>query len=91
MLGIFGFLGFIIILVFIIIFIVLAFLGNIVRSIFGLGRRVPKQYYGEKSNSSDKNHESYTSAQSTTTSSMNGKKKIFADDEGEYVEFEEVK
>ena len=37
MLGIFGFLGFIIILVFIIIFIVLAFLGNIVRSIFGLG------------------------------------------------------
>ena len=91
MLGIFGFLGFIIILVFIIIFIVLAFLGNIVRSIFGLGRRAPKQYYGEKSNSSDKNNESYTSAQSTTTYSMNGKKKIFADDEGEYVEFEEVK
>lgn len=90
MLGIFGFLGFIIILVFIIIFIVLAFLGNIVRSIFGLGRRAPKQYYGEKSNSSDKNNESYTSTQGTT-SSTNGKKKIFADDEGEYVEFEEVK
>ena len=90
MLGIFGFLGFIIILVFIIIFIVLAFLGNIVRSIFGLGRRAPKQYYGEKSNSSDKNNKSYTSTQGTT-SSTNGKKKIFADDEGEYVEFEEVK
>ena len=44
MLGIFGFLGFIIILVFIIIFIVLAFLGNIIRSIFALGKRAPKQY-----------------------------------------------
>jgi hypothetical protein len=89
MLGIFGFLGFIIILVFIIIFIVLAFLGNIVRSIFGLGKRAPKQYYGEKTTSSD-NHDSYSSTQGTT-SPTNGKKKIFAYDEGEYVEFEEVK
>ena len=66
MLGIFGFLGFIIILVFIIIFIVLAFLGNIVRSIFGLGRRAPKQYYGEKTASSD-NNDRYSSTQITTS------------------------
>ena len=81
MFGIFGFLGFIVILVFIIIFIVLAFLGNIIRSIFGLGRRVPKHFTSN----------SYSADQSATTSSTNGKKKIFADDEGEYVEFEEVK
>ena len=89
--GIFGFLGFIIILAFIIIFIVLAFLGNIIRSIFGLGRRAPKHFYGENTTSSTDNQDSYTSTQSTTTSSSNGKKKIFADDEGEYVEFEEIK
>ena len=92
MFGIFGFLGFIVILVFIIIFIVLAFLGNIIRSIFGLGRRAPKHFYGDKNtDSSSETPNSYSSNQSTTASSTNGKKKIFADDEGEYVKFEEVK
>ena len=89
--AIFGFLGFILILVFVIIFIVLAFLGNIIRSIFGFGRRTPKHFYGENTTSSSDNQDNYSSTQSTTTSSANGKKKIFADDEGEYVEFEEVK
>lgn len=88
MFGIFGFLGFIFILIVFIVFIVLAFLGNIVRSIFGLGKRAPKHFYGEKTSSTQTDH-SYTSTQGTSSSS-NGKKKIFSDDEGEYVEFEEV-
>ncbi len=90
MFGIFGFLGFILILIIFIIFIVLAFLGNIVRSIFGLGRRAPKHFYGDKTSSThtENNHSTF---QSTTSTSPNEKKKIFSDDEGEYVEFEEVK
>lgn len=88
MFGIFGFLGFIFILIIFIVLIALAFLGNIVRSIFGLGRRAPKQYNGEKTASSNTN--GHSSSQETTAPPIN-KKKIFADDEGEYVEFEEVK
>ena len=88
MFGIFGFLGFILILIIFIVLIVIAFLGNIVRSIFGWGRRAPKHYYGEKTSTSE-TESTHTSTQST--SSSNGKKKIFSDDEGEYVEFEEVK
>jgi len=90
MFGIFGFFGFILILIIFIVLIIFAFLGNIVRSIFGLGRRTPKHFYGEK-NSSNHTDSNYTSTQTTTPSSSNGKKKIFGDDEGEYVEFEEVK
>lgn len=89
--GIFGFLGFILILVLLFIFFILAFLGNIIRSIFGFGRRTPKQYYGEKTASSTGTGDTYSSTQSATPASANNKKKIFADDEGEYVEFEEVK
>jgi hypothetical protein len=89
--AIFVFLGFILILVFVIIFIVLAFLGNIIRSIFGFGRRTPKHFYGENTTSSTHTADNHSSAQTTASASTDGKKKIFADDEGEYVEFEEVK
>lgn len=89
--GIFGFLGFILILVLLFVFFILAFLGNIIRSIFGFGRRTPKQYYGEKTTSSTGTSDTYSSTQSATQALANNKKKIFADDEGEYVEFEEVK
>ena len=89
--GIFAFLGLIIILALFFILFIIASLGNLVRSIFGFGRRAPKHFYGEKDTSSTDTSNSYSSTQSTTTSAANGKKKIFADDEGEYVEFEEVK
>lgn len=91
MFGIFGFLGFIFILIIFIVLIALAFLGNIVRSIFGWGKRAPKHFYGEKTSSAG-TESSHTSNQGLHPSSpSNGKKKIFDDDEGEYVEFEEVK
>ena len=87
----FGFLGFILIFILFIVLFVIAVLGTFIRSIFGLGRRAPKNYYGEKTSSSSTG-DNYSSSQGTQASaSPNGKKKIFADDEGEYVEFEEVK
>ena len=86
----FGFLGFILIFILFIVLLVFALLGNLVRTIFGLGRRAPKHYYSE-TNTSSQTGQSYSSTQSNQTSSTNGKKKIFTEDEGEYVEFEEVK
>ena len=87
----FGFLGFILIFILFSVLFVIAILGSFIRSIFGLGRRAPKNYCGEKTSSSTTG-DNYSSSQSTQASaSPNGKKKIFADDEGEYVEFEEVK
>lgn len=86
----FGFLGFILIFILFIVLIIVALLGNLVRAIFGLGRRAPKNYYGDKTSSqTGQSYSSTTSSQTTT--STNGKKKIFTKDEGEYVEFEEVK
>lgn len=84
----FGFLGFILIFILLIVLIGITFVGNIIRMIFGLGRRAPKRYSdasGQNTSSTD-----YSQA-STASSSSSGKRKIFADDEGEYVEFEEVK
>ena len=77
----FGFLGFILIFILLIVFVVIALLGNLVRAIFGFGKRTPKPFKGET-------HQ--TSQQQATSSSNSTKKKIFAEDEGEYVEYEEV-
>jgi hypothetical protein len=77
----FGFLGFILIFILLIVFVVIALLGNLVRAIFGFGKRTPKPFQGEP-------HQ--TSQQQATSSSNSTKKKIFAEDEGEYVEYEEV-
>ena len=88
MLGIFGI---ILILILFVVLFVIAILGSFIRTIFGLGKRATKAFTGEKT-SSNHTQSTYSSAQSTQASdSSNGKKKIFADDEGEYVEFEEVK
>jgi len=84
----FGFLGFILLFIFLIIIIVLTLLGNIVRMIFGFGKRAPKQFNGHKNYTNDYSTNQQTNDSSNSTA---GKKKIFGDDEGEYVEFEEVK
>lgn len=82
----FGLLGFILLFILVIILIGLALIGNVLRFIFGLGRRTPKHYYGQEASQANQTH-----ASSTTSSTTTKKKKIFDDDEGEYVEFEEVK
>lgn len=89
MFGIFGFLGFVLILIILIVLIVLSFLGNVIRSIFGWGKHTPKHFYSKEStNAHTESNRSYT--QDSKTATPKGKKKIFDDDEGEYVEFEEV-
>ena len=77
----FGFLGFILIFILLIVFVVIAVLGNLIRAIFGLGKRTPKPFQSET-------HQ--TNQQQATSSSNSTKKKIFTEDEGEYVEYEEV-
>ena len=84
----FGLLGFILLFVLFIVIIVLSLLGNIVRMIFGLGKRTPKEFNGQKNNNNDYRTDEQTNDSSNPTT---GKKKIFGDDEGEYVEFEEIK
>lgn len=85
----FGIFSFILIFILLIILIAFALIGNVLRFIFGLGRRAPKHYYGQTSNN---NHANNGQNNHTTPSSDKNlsKKKIFGDDEGEYVEFEEV-
>ncbi len=85
----FGFLGFILLFILLIFLIGLSLIGGLLRTLFGLGRRTPrKRSYAYTS--SDDEYASSSSASSASSASSN-KKKIFADDEGEYVEFEEVK
>ena len=81
----FGFLGFILLFILFIVLIGLALISNVLRFIFGLGKRTPKRSYGQESHQANHTHTS------TTSSSAPQKKKIFDDNEGEYVEFEEVK
>lgn len=76
----FGFLGFILIFILLIVLVVIALLGNMVQAIFGIGKRAPKKYHEEPRQT----------AQQAPSSSNHGKKKIFSEDEGEYVEYEEV-
>lgn len=83
----FGFLGFILLFIFLIVIIVLTLLGNIIRMIFGFGKRVPKEFKGKKNETYDYNNNQQTT---DSSSSSTERKKIFGKDEGEYVEYEEV-
>ena len=91
----FGFLGFLLILFLLIIFIGFSILGNILRVLFGWGKRPPtyrsQPHTGQKTKTygpSSANEDEEPAAHST---SSRHKKKIFDKDEGEYVDYEEVK
>ncbi|MBQ4524922.1 MAG: DUF4834 family protein [Bacteroidaceae bacterium] len=95
--GIFGFLF--IILPLILLFVVLGIGVTLVRSVlrfFGLGGGSSQAYGGYGSTSSSNGHRRDTqgrtsSFSSDSSSSVSRPKKVIGDDEGEYVEFEEVK
>lgn len=57
----------------------LAVLANIIQSLFGFGKKSTDSHFGQ------------TSRPEETTAPKTQKKKVFDDDEGEYVEFEEIK
>lgn len=78
----FGFLGFLLLFLLLIIFIGFFILGNILRALFGIGRRTPTHYHGDPSQDD---------ATASPDGSSTKKKKIFGDDEGEYVDYEEIK
>lgn len=82
----FGFLGFILLFIIFIILAILGLAGYFIRSLFSFNKRTPKQYSGSQTTGS-----SYTSHEQTASQGSSVKKKIFGDDEGEYVEFEEIK
>lgn len=93
------FLGFLFILIIAILIIGLSLIGSIVRGIFGLGRKKPSAqdfrgytFYG------DNRQSSHTSTDTTDgirpeegEIRIKHKERIFSKDDGEYVDFEEIK
>ena len=84
----FSFIGFIFFFILIILILGLSLVGRLLRTIFGLGRRPTDQ-----PDSSHTHSASSSSANGGQNKSSNSpkRKKIFEDNEGEYVEFEEIK
>ncbi|MDO4179977.1 MAG: DUF4834 family protein [Bacteroidales bacterium] len=85
----FGFLGFLLILFLLIVFIGLSIVGSILRMLFGFGKRNSPYKQQTQTNETRDYTETYSSSQ-TRTSSPKNRRKIFGDDEGEYVDFEEI-
>lgn len=93
-----GFLFFILIPFLLIIFIGLSILGQILK-IFGIGKNIFNTSFKREESPNDKTDSqekdftrtSYSSNSSRKQSHPSGRRKIFGDDEGEYVDFEEVK
>lgn len=92
------FLGFLFIIIIAILLIGLSIIGSVIQGIFRIGR--PRTNSGSYQNAGGY---SYNNQQQSRTSSQEGtihpeegelrpkRKKLFAEDEGEYVEFEEIK
>lgn len=100
----FHFLGFLFIIIVVILVIGLSIIGTVLRSIFGLGgkRRTPSGSYqnGNGSYQSTRSYSSPNNQQQSSSSHEDAKtsgndakkhKKVFAKDEGEYIDFEEIK
>ena len=98
----FHILGFLFIIIIAILIIGLSIIGTVIRSIFGLGRhrtssgsyQNPEGY--SYNNTNTRQRSTSSSQQDETTEPEEGeihlkRKKLFSKDEGEYVEFEEIK
>lgn len=83
----FHILGFLFILIIAILFIGFAFIGTIVRTLFG-GRR--RNTYSSPYGEGTQNRQIHEENQADTDMQTGNRKKIFTKDEGEYVDFEEV-
>lgn len=91
----FHILGFLFFFILIIIVIGLLLLTRVIRGILGVGRRMT----GNHSGSTRTQTRGYTSDYATENKAQHqessqqpsGKKKVFGSDEGEYVDFEEIK
>lgn len=95
----FHILGFIFFFILIILVIGLVVLSKVVRTIFGLGRHMTgssstqrrSQTYQRSTSSGYRSSDSESRNSQQSAGSASGRKKIFDSDEGEYIDFEEVK
>ena len=91
----FGIIGFLFLIILIVLIFALVIVGNIlsgVLRIFGIGkRRNRKKDTYTRSNSGNYNSDSSDNNTNDTTSSNEHKGKIIGKDEGEYIDFEEIK
>ena len=97
----FHILGFLFIFVLAIIFIGLSIIGSVIRTIFGLGKHNTSKTYqngsgsyrssGGYSFSGDQQQDNTTEHSDSDAEPDSKHKKIFSEDEGEYVDYEEVK
>lgn len=100
----FHILGFLFIIIIAILLIGLSIIGTVLRSIFGLGgrRTASSGTYQNENGGRQPNGYSYNDSRQTSDSSQNAAepeegeihprhKKLFSKDEGEYVDFEEIK
>ena len=93
----FHILGFLFFFILIILVIGLALISKVIRTILGIGRRMTTGNASSSTNTSSRNSQ-YNSSSSSESNSQrqsnettSGRKKIFGSDEGEYIDFEEVK
>lgn len=101
----FHILGFIFIIIIAILIIGLSIIGTVIRSVFKMGGQRPNNntYQGNNGNGQPRQGYSFNGGQRSATSTSNdgvtpeegelhiNRKKIFTKDEGEYVDFEEIK
>ena len=80
-----------------ILFFIIAIVGFLLRTIFGIGRRSSSSHHGKTGQSQQSyNQGSYNSNDDeeeilSENTSARKHKKIFTQDDGEYVDFEEIK
>ena len=85
----FHILGFLFVIIVVILVIGLSIIGTVLRTIFGLGGKRRYSYSGgQQQNSSSQTDEGTTSEGNDIHRKH---KKLFSKDEGEYVDFEEIK
>ncbi len=89
----FHFLAFIFIIIIAVLLIGLSLVGSVIRAIFGLGRRPSAASAGRAQSNGPRNATREREEERVASSSEGGRshKKIFTKEDGEYVDFEEIK
>lgn len=82
----FGFLSFIFIFIFIIAVLILSVAAKLVGGVFRTGKRMTEKMTSSQYKGKEQTHQAHTSSQPSSQ-----RKKVFDSDEGEYVDFEEIK
>lgn len=82
----FHLLGFLFFLVLVVVVLGLALVSRVIGTLFGWGRKASDAFSGRSSAGAS----SASSSRSATPPSASSKKKVFDDDEGEYIDFEEI-